>query len=118
MSTSTSSAQSSRGLIKKLGLLAGPILGLLAFYALPGETLNDAGEVIAGLSHAGRGAAAVGVLMACWWLTEAIPIPATAMVPVVLFPVLGVMDVQTTAARYAHEMILLFFGGFALGLAM
>ena len=65
-----------------------------------------------GLSPEGWRTAAVAMLMATWWMTDAIPIPATALLPLILFPVLGVIDMPTTAAPYANELIFLFLGGF------
>jgi sodium-dependent dicarboxylate transporter 2/3/5 len=62
--------------------------------------------------------AAVGLLMATWWITEAIPISATALVPLVLFPLLGVADIRVTARPYAHPLIFLFLGGFMIAAAM
>lgn len=62
--------------------------------------------------------ATVGVLMAFWWVLEAIPIPATALVPLALFPLLGVAPIKATAAPYANPLIFLFLGGFIIALAM
>jgi sodium-dependent dicarboxylate transporter 2/3/5 len=62
--------------------------------------------------------AAAAVLMAVWWITEAIPIPATALCPLLLFPLLDAGNVRETAAPYAHPLIFLFMGGFMLALAM
>jgi sodium-dependent dicarboxylate transporter 2/3/5 len=56
--------------------------------------------------------------MAVWWMTEAIPIPATALLPLALFPLLGVLDMAAAAAPYANELIFLFMGGFLLAAAM
>jgi sodium-dependent dicarboxylate transporter 2/3/5 len=61
--------------------------------------------------------AAVAALMATWWITEAIPIPATALLPLVLFPFLGIMPSGATATEYANNSIMLFIGGFILALA-
>jgi sodium-dependent dicarboxylate transporter 2/3/5 len=61
--------------------------------------------------------AAVAALMATWWITEAIQIPATALLPLVLFPLLGIMDADDTARQYANSPIFLFVGGFILALA-
>ena len=71
-----------------------------------------------GLSMAGWRTAAVALLMATWWITEVIPISATAMIPLVLFPLLGITDIGTTAIPYANPMIFLFMGGFILAIAM
>jgi sodium-dependent dicarboxylate transporter 2/3/5 len=62
--------------------------------------------------------AAVAVLMAVLWISEAIPIPATALLPIVLFPVLGVMPVSETTANYAHHLVFLFLGGFWIAAAV
>jgi len=62
--------------------------------------------------------AAVTLLMGIWWITEAIPIPATALLPIVLFPVLGVAPVGDATSPYAHPLIFLFMGGFIIALAM
>lgn len=62
--------------------------------------------------------AAVGVLMAVWWMTEAIPIAATAMIPLVLLPILGIADIDAAAAPYANPLIFLFLGGFLIAAGM
>jgi sodium-dependent dicarboxylate transporter 2/3/5 len=93
---------------RRAGLIAGPALFVLLL-ALPAPT---------GLSDQGWATAAVAALMAVWWLTEAIPIPATAMLPLVLFPVLGVLDAAESSAPYANELIFLFMGGFMIAAAM
>ena len=72
----------------------------------------------AGLDAAGWRTAAVGLLMAVWWMTEALPIAATALLPLVLFPVLGIASMADAAAPYAHPLIFLFLGGFLLALAL
>ena len=71
-----------------------------------------------GLSPEGWRTAAVALLMACWWITEVIPISATAMMPLVLFPILGIADISQTATPYANPMIFLFMGGFIIAIAM
>ncbi len=62
--------------------------------------------------------AAVGLLMAVFWVTEALPLPATALLPLPLFPLLGVAPVKDTASPYANPVIFLFMGGFIVALAM
>lgn len=71
-----------------------------------------------GLELAGWRATAVGLLMAVWWMTEALPIAATSLLPLLLFPVLGVLPVREAAAPYANPLIFLFLGGFLIALAM
>lgn len=89
-------------------MLLGPAL-FLAMLLLPPP---------AGLTGEGWRTAAVGVLMAVWWITEAIPIPATSLLPLVLFPVLGVAGIDAAAAPYANPVIFLFLGGFLVAQAM
>jgi len=89
-------------------ILAG--MGIFAFIiALPAG---------AGLSRAGQDMAACAALMALWWMTEAIPISATALLPLVLFPVMGITSAQQAASPYANHLIYLFMGGFILALAI
>jgi sodium-dependent dicarboxylate transporter 2/3/5 len=61
---------------------------------------------------------AVAVLMITWWITEAMPMPAVALIPLVLFPLLGIAPIGETAAPYANEVIFLFMGGFMIGLGI
>ncbi|MGB5738453.1 MAG: SLC13 family permease, partial [Woeseia sp.] len=91
-----------------IGLLLGPLLALLML-------LSDAPT---GLSQAAWHTAAMGILMATWWATEAVPIAVTALLPLVLFPLLGIADIQATSAPYANKVIYLFLGGFIVALAM
>lgn len=71
-----------------------------------------------GLSAEAWHTAAVTVLMGIWWITEAIPISATALVPMVAFPVLGVGSISEATSPYANPLIFLFMGGFVIALAM
>jgi len=87
-------------------LTLGPVLALLVYWLIPG------GE---GLSHGGRATAAVAVLMTVWWLSEVIPLEVAGLMPLVLLPALGVMDVKRVAVSYADPIILLFLGGMLLG---
>ncbi len=70
-----------------------------------------------GMPAAGWRVAAVVALMAAWWVGEAIPVPVTALVPVILFPLLGVSTLKAAAAPYANPLIFLFLGGFVIALA-
>ncbi len=104
----TEHAERSFGTRSKIGLATGPVL-FLTMLLLPAPE---------GLSPEGWRAAATAALMATWWITEAIPIPATALLPLVLFPVLDVGGITETAAPYANPLIFLFMGGFMIALAM
>lgn len=93
---------------KTIGLIIG-IAFLLATFLLPAP---------AGMTAEGWTVAGVAVLMAMWWMTDAIPIPATSLVPLVLFPILGATSIREAAAPYADPIIFLFMGGFILGSGM
>lgn len=71
-----------------------------------------------GLSEPGWRTAGAAALMAVLWMTEAIPIPVTALLPLVLFPALKLSDIRASAAPYANPLIFLFLGGFIIALAM
>jgi sodium-dependent dicarboxylate transporter 2/3/5 len=94
--------------LRRLGLVLGPVL-LLATVILPppGSLALEAWRV-----------AGLGALMATWWVTESIPIPAVAFLPIPLLPVLGVGSVEEAAAPFANPVIFLFMGGFMLAQAM
>lgn len=61
---------------------------------------------------------AVVALMAIWWITEAVPIAITSLLPIVLFPVMGILDGKTVSATYVNYIIFLFLGGFIMALAL
>lgn len=104
-----------------LGLILGPVLAVIVFFACP-DAKYEAGELVAGLTPAGRGVAAIATLMAIWWLTEALPLAATSLIPIALLPLVtsgqGALTVREAAAPYASHLIFLFMGGFMIGLAM
>ena len=108
-------------LVQIYGLFIGIIAAIAVYYLMP----SNAGEV----AQAAAGAkklntngiaivAAVAVLMGIWWMTEAIALPATALLPMVLFPILGVDTFKSAVTPYASDTIFLFMGGFVLALAM
>jgi len=100
-----------------IGLFGGPIAALIVFWWLPEQYVDDAGQLVA-LTIAARTAAAAAIWMAVWWITEAIAVYATALIPLALFPLTGAASIKTTAAAYGHELIYLFLGGFILALAL
>jgi solute carrier family 13 (sodium-dependent dicarboxylate transporter), member 2/3/5 len=71
-----------------------------------------------GLSEAGWRTAGAAAWMAIWWITETLPIPVTALLPLILFPALGLGSVAQAAAPYAHPIVFLFLGGFVIALGM
>lgn len=100
-----------------VGLIAGPLLAGLLYLWLPEQYANEHGQLIV-LTDAARATAATGLWMAIWWMTEAISIYATAMLPLAVFPLTGTATIKTTAASYGHELIFLFLGGFIIALAL
>jgi solute carrier family 13 (sodium-dependent dicarboxylate transporter), member 2/3/5 len=60
----------------------------------------------------------VATLMITWWVTEALPMPVVALIPLVMFPIMQVLPIKTVASKYADSNIYLFMGGFMLGLAI
>jgi solute carrier family 13 (sodium-dependent dicarboxylate transporter), member 2/3/5 len=93
---------------KLVGLFLGPAV-LLLMLALPAPEA---------MSLAAWRTAAAGLLMAIWWITEAVPIPATAVLPMVLFPLMGIVPIGEATAPYANPIIFLFLGGFIIALGM
>lgn len=91
-----------------IGLVSGPLV-FLAVLMLP---------IPADMSPEGLRVAAVAALMAMWWLTEAIPIPATALLPILLFPLLGVLSGADVTRAYGNHLIFLFLGGFLIAVTM
>lgn len=91
-----------------IGLILGPLFFILTLVFFQPE----------GLSTEARGVLASTLWIATWWITEAIPIPATSLLPLVLFPISGALDIKTTASSYGDETIFLFMGGFIIALAM
>jgi sodium-dependent dicarboxylate transporter 2/3/5 len=92
----------------RIGLAAAPVV-------LAGMLLS---EPPAGMDTAAWRTAGVVAVMAVLWMTEAIPIAVTAMLPLILFPLLGVASIQETAAPYADPVVYLFLGGFVLALGL
>lgn len=71
-----------------------------------------------GLDYAGRAVLATTLWVATWWITEAIPIPGTSLLPLVLLPVFGALDSATVTSSYGNDIIFLFLGGFFIATAM
>lgn len=106
--TETEKQRPGRSRHQVVGLFLGPALAI-------GMLLLDPP---AGLSESGWRTAAIGILMATWWATEAIPIAATAFIPMVVFPLLDVATIQDAVAPYSNKVIYLFLGGFIVAFAM
>jgi solute carrier family 13 (sodium-dependent dicarboxylate transporter), member 2/3/5 len=94
--------------IKQIGFVAGPLsFFLVLFFADPDFISPGAYKVLA-----------VALWMIIWWISEAAPIPITALLPLIVFPVLGVMKMSEAAAPYANPIIFLFMGGFMIAIGL
>ncbi|MBK3881158.1 DASS family sodium-coupled anion symporter [Pseudomonas stutzeri] len=91
-----------------IGLILGPLLLLACIMTDPPGGLSEKAWLTVGLA----------ALMAVWWSTEAIPIPATSLLPILLIPLLDIDTLAKATVPYANPTIFLFLGGFLLGLAM
>lgn len=87
--------------------ILGVALAILVYFLVPGETYPQA-----------PGMAAIVTLMGIWWILEAVPIPVTSILPLVLFPLFGISDMSTVGAFYGKSTIFLFLGGFILALGL
>ncbi|HYF69881.1 MAG TPA: DASS family sodium-coupled anion symporter [Ohtaekwangia sp.] len=91
-----------------IGFASGPLLFIGIILLIPESWLADNAVKTIG----------VAAWMITWWITESVPIPVTAMLPLVLFPFLGIMDMSDSASPYANPIIFLFMGGFLIALAL
>lgn len=92
---------------KIIGLLLGPLVFLIVLN-LPFELVSEKGDAVI----------AIAAWMVIWWITEAVSISVTALLPLLLFPLLKIMSVGDVGANYGSPIIFLFFGGFVLALAL
>jgi len=95
--------------LKKIGLVLGPSLFLATILLTPSDDALPFGAVVV---------LAATLWMATWWITEAIPIYVTALLPLAIFPLLGVTDIRETSASYADPIVFLFLGGFLIAKAI
>lgn len=97
-----------RHLVKKIGLVVGPVLFAVILFSPILEDLPFEAKIVF----------AATFWMSAWWITEAIPIYVTAFLPLIIFPTLGVTELGTTSASYADRVVFLFLGGFILAKAV
>lgn len=100
--------EKTRARYQNIGLFLGPFLAALVLVLPPAEGISlEAWRVVA-----------MVVWMAAWWATEAIPVPATSLIPLVFLPVMGITTMQEAAAPFAHSVIFLLLGGFLMAMAL
>ena len=92
---------------KIIGLFFGPLL-FLSFYLVPFELISPKGDAVI----------AVALWMLVWWITEAVSISVTALLPLLLFPLLKILPIAEVGANYGSPIVFLFFGGFVMALAL
>jgi sodium-dependent dicarboxylate transporter 2/3/5 len=92
---------------KYLSLFAGIAIALFFYFVNPFSVGENARIVLS-----------IAVLMITWWVTEAMPMPVVALLPLILFPILHINDIKSVSANYTDPVIFLFMGGFMLGLAI
>jgi len=90
-----------------LGLFSGPILFLI-FCNLPSVLVSEQGDIVI----------AIAIWMVIWWITETVSISVTALLPLILFPLLEIMPIADVGANYGSPIVFLFFGGFVMALAL
>lgn len=101
-------SQPSYTTVQKIGFVLGPLLfTLFAFFISP-----------EGLSYEGRMVLAVTLWVATWWITEALPIPVTSLLPIILLPLTEALESAKVTASYGDGNIFLFLGGFIIAIAM
>ena len=93
---------------RKIGLYLGPILFILTRFFLELEGLSDQANAVL----------ASTLWIAIWWITEAIPIAATSLLPIILFPLSGALPLADTTSSFGHRFVFLYLGGFILALAI
>ena len=93
---------------KNIGLVSGPLSFILVILFFHPEGLTQQANAII----------ASTVWMAIWWITEAIPISVTALLPIILFPLTGGLELSETTASYGHKYVFLYLGGFIIAIAM
>ncbi|WQR77807.1 SLC13 family permease [Helicobacter pylori] len=119
--TDTRADDKSTKIVRLLGLIGGVLIALIIYYALNVQMPHIVEEIpkLSSLNYKAMPVVAgVAVLMGIWWMTEAIDLPATALLPLVLFSVFSVDQFAHISSSYASPIIFLFMGGFILALSM
>ena len=93
---------------KSLFLISGPLLFIILQYLDPPSGMPDKAYNLLSIT----------LWMAIWWVTESVPIAITALLPIILFPMTGAVDLETTTASFGHKYIFLYMGGFMLAIAI
>lgn len=100
-----------------LRICSGPILAIVLYLMVP-ETLEKQDGTLLELGNGGKITAALAGWMVIWWVTEALPLYITALLPLILLPISGQQSIAATSAPYGHPLIYLALGGFVLAAAL
>lgn len=95
-------------LAKKIGFFSGPLIAIVFYIIVPDSFISPHAHKVFGLA----------AWTITWWVTEAVPISITALLPLIGFPMLGVMSIEESAKPYANPIVFLFMGGFMIAIAM
>ena len=103
------SASNSNGIfLRRIGFWAGPVLFLFVYsFVRPAGMTVEAAIVMAAT-----------LWISVWWITEVVPLAVTSLLPIVLFPLLGVSSIEETTSAYGHPLVFLYIGGFLLAIAI
>ncbi len=94
--------------LKYFVLASGPLIFLLLQLLGKPDTMPQTAFYVLGIT----------IWMAIWWITEVVPIAVTALLPIILFPLTGALDIESTTAAYGHKYVFLYLGGFLLAIAI
>jgi len=94
--------------LKQFGLILGPLLFTITLLFFKPEDLSPEGIAVL----------ATTLWVAIWWIFEVVPIAVTAMLPIILFPITGAMEISSTTAAFGHKYVFLYIGGFILAIAI
>ena len=94
-------------MVKKIGLILGP-LSFIFLNTLSLENIDEKASIVIALA----------AWMIIWWISEAVSISVTSLLPIVIFPLFQVMEINQVGANYGSSIVFLFFGGFVLALAL
>ncbi len=95
-------------LTRQIGLWAGPAACLLVVLFMRPDGMERMAVLVAGMTG----------WIAIWWITECVPLPVTSLLPILLFPLTGIMELGMTTSSYAHPLVFLYIGGFLIAIAI
>src|SRR6185436_15432616 len=95
-------------MVKRIGLWLGPALCLIIYFFAAPEGMPEQAVIVMSIT----------AWIAVWWITEPIPLAATSLLPIILFPLTGVLKLGETTASYGQPIVFLYIGGFLIAIAI